>query len=211
MTERQLAMNIDNANVIDNPLNLTSYDYIPYPADSKIYNFASVARLETSFKGQDLLFEILSSEKWKHRGWRLNLYGMGPDEQYLKDLAKYYKIDNKVIFNGHVSDIREVWKNNHILLMPSIAEGKPLALEEAMICGRIAVVSDVAGNEEFVLDGETGYLASSFLPAPFEESLEKAWQEKGAWEEKGKQAHKYILSKLDLSPESTVLEEILKK
>lgn len=209
VAERQIAHAIDHAVFIDNPMNIASIDYIPFPSMDKQLNFASVARLDVNAKGQDILFQILSSTKWKERNWHLNLYGSGPDENYLKELAAYYNISSKVSFCGHVNSIVDVWKHNHILLMPSIAEGKPLAMEEAMICGRPCIMSDVAGNDEFIEHGKSGYLASSFLPNAFEPIMEYAWKDKSNWNQIGKEAHKSILSKLDLDVESTVLKYIL--
>ena len=41
---------------------------------------------------------------------------------------------------------------NHLLVLPSRAEGTPIALVEAMICARPAVVTDVGGNVEWLED-----------------------------------------------------------
>ena len=48
-------------------------------------------------------------------------------------------------------------------MMCSAAEGKPLALTEAMVCGRPAVVTDVGGNAELIEDGITGFVAESAM------------------------------------------------
>jgi glycosyltransferase involved in cell wall biosynthesis len=47
--------------------------------------------------------------------------------------------------------------------MASSGEGKPLALTEAMLCGRPAVVTDVGGNAELVSDRVTGFVTQSAL------------------------------------------------
>lgn len=208
-TERQIAQTVSNAKVIDNPLNLRDTSYVPYP-ESNVISFASVARFDVNFKGQDILLQILSGNEWKAREWKLNFYGSGDDEKYLKKLTAFYELNDKVEFKGQVSDVREIWKNNHALLMPSIAEGKPLALEEAMVCGRVSVVSDVAGNAELVDDGVNGYIASSFLPGPFSKALERAWAERSQWQHKGKLAHEKMLHTLDFSPHITIYNTITK-
>jgi glycosyltransferase involved in cell wall biosynthesis len=206
---RQLAINLPNAKVICNPINLRSFNYIEMPT-SQYFLMASVARMDVDFKGQDILFQILSNKKWKERNWKLNLYGKGNDQQYLNDLAKYYEISERVIFKGHINSIESLWKENHILVMPSIHEGTPLALLEAIICGRPAIVTNVGGNGEFVREGETGFIAQAPTPESFDIAMEKAWNLKDKWKDMGKKAHELGISCIDISTHETLLNYLTK-
>ena len=94
--------------------------------------------------------------------------------------------------------------------MPSFAEGKPISLAEAMISGRPAIVSDVAGNTELVLDGENGYVIPAATKPLIEDGLERAWNTKNNWESMGKKAHEYVSKVYDLNPVDTLAELILK-
>jgi glycosyltransferase involved in cell wall biosynthesis len=49
---------------------------------------------------------------------------------------------------GHVADIRDVWKDAHIAVLPSRREGLPKSLLEAAACGRSIVATDVPGCRE---------------------------------------------------------------
>ena len=111
-------------------------------------------------------------------------------------------------FAGHVSDIRAVWEKNQILLMPSRAEGCPLSLVEALLCGRPAVVTDVGDNAECVVEGETGFIANSADFFGFSSAMEKAWNERERWEDMGKKANSVTSERLDRSPEKTLLKII---
>src|SRR5947209_6641647 len=153
---RQLCVEIPNAEIVRNPVNLKSTDMIPFPTQRSTLNLACVGNLVVAHKGQDLLLEALS--KWKEKNWKLNLYGQGADRNYLENLSRFFKIERQVFFHGSVSDIREVWKENHLLVMPSHMEGMPLAIVEAMICGRICMASDVGGISEWIDDGKNGFL-----------------------------------------------------
>jgi glycosyltransferase involved in cell wall biosynthesis len=208
--ERQLAQPIKNAFLITNPLNLDSYHYIPWPQTDTV-TMAVVARLECAFKGQDILLQVLKEAKWIKRSWTVNLFGEGKDELYLKDLVKYYGLESKVNFCGHTGDIRKLWYNNQILLLPSIGEGTPLALLEAMVCGRPAVVTNVGGNTEVVNEGINGFIADAPTPKLLDEALEKAWSCRKDWMEMGKQAHSIALKKLDLDSPRTLLNNMLQK
>ena len=59
------------------------------------------------------------------------------------------------MFAGYQSDVRAIWAREQLLVMSSRDEGTPLALVEAMLCGRSAIVSDVGGNQEWVTEAQT--------------------------------------------------------
>ena len=156
---------------------------------SKVWVFASVGRLDVSVKGQAILLQILKSDVWKERNWILNFYGSGPDEAYLRFLVKEWNLEGKVFFKGFVLNIRkEVWSDNHILLLPSYYEGMPLTLVEAMLCGRTAVVTDVGGNSELLTNGVDGFIANATNKKSFEIALEKAWNQRREWSTYGENA-----------------------
>ena len=88
VAERQLAAGLLNACVVRNPVNLADSHAVPYPC-SDVVKMASVAGLEAQYKGQDVLFQALSGERWKQRRWLLSLYGNGPDRPYLERLSQH--------------------------------------------------------------------------------------------------------------------------
>jgi L-malate glycosyltransferase len=208
LAERQLACNLSKARVIQNPVNLNNHDLESFP-DQGVMKLASVARLEIAYKGQDILFEALSSSEWKERNWSCSLYGSGPDQNYLESLAQHYGIHEHIKFEGHVSDVRSIWAKNHLLVLPSRSEGTPLSLIEAMLCGRPSVVTDVGGNAEWIEESETGFIADSSTAKSLRAALERAWMAKDDWEKMGISAHNYAIAKLDPNPGKSLLDELL--
>ncbi len=208
VARRQVLSEITNARVVRNPVNISDPSIIPFP-DNVTTHFACVARLDCYYKGQEILIEILSSAKWKERNWKLNLYGMGPDEAYLQELVSFYKLSDRVVLKGHVTDIRRLWEENHLHLMPSTGEGTPLALVEAMLCGRPAVVTDVGGNAEIIEEGKTGFIAESASVKSFDKALEIAWLNKSNWHKMGKRAHEAAIHIIDRDPGKTLLNLIV--
>jgi glycosyltransferase involved in cell wall biosynthesis len=81
-----------------------------------------------------------------------------------------------------------IWARNHALAVPSRFEGLPLALVEAMMCGRPAVVTDVAGNSEVIEDGVTGFLADAPTVRSMESALERFWAQRNDLERMGQVA-----------------------
>jgi glycosyltransferase involved in cell wall biosynthesis len=206
--ERQLARNLTNAIVLQNPVNLFDLTLVPWPLSRQV-RMASVARLQAAYKGQDILLEVLGSGGWRSRDWRLHLYGEGPDRKYLEALVQHYGIAERVEFCGKIDEIRSIWEVNHLLVAPSRGEGTPLALVEAMLCARPAVVTDVGGNAEWTEDGQTGFVAEAPTAKSFAAALERAWAARTKWQVMGNQARDNALTKFDRSAGKSLLEILL--
>ena len=91
-------------------------------------------------------------------------------------------------------------------MMFSRAEGTPLALVEAMLCGRPAIVSDVGGNQEWVTEGQTGFVAEAPVIGPTRAALERAWSARQDWKAMGLQAHKFATARMSGSSFPSVLD-----
>lgn len=207
--ERQLCTAIKNAAIIRNPANLKDTSLVSYPSHKGTIQFATVGNLVSSHKGQDLLLQALY--EWQERNWVLNIYGTGTDKNYLQQLVSFYQLDQHVIFHGYTKDVREVWQQNHALIMPSLMEGMPLAVVEAMLCGRICIATDIGGHKEWIKDGESGYIAAAPTVHGLKEVLDRAWQQKSNWEQMGRIAHQSALHMYDAHAGATLLNHILTK
>jgi glycosyltransferase involved in cell wall biosynthesis len=186
---RQFAIEPPGSEVLRNPIRTVLQQPLAWPELGRTVRFASVARFETAWKGQDILLEILRQPQWLSREWHLTFYGNGPDETHLRHLVNFFHLENRVIFAGFVSDLHEIWAKNHLLVMPSHGEGLPLAALEAMMFGRPAVLSDVGGNAELIKEGRTGFLADASTVKFFGNALERAWESQKYWPDMGRSAH----------------------
>lgn len=88
----------------------------------------------------------------------LLIAGQGEELAYLQALAKELAIDTRVKFIGLRFDLPEIYQLFDVFLLTSFSEGISITLLEAMACGIPAVVTDVGGNPEVVVAGETGFL-----------------------------------------------------
>jgi glycosyltransferase involved in cell wall biosynthesis len=147
--------------------------------------------LDPPGKGQDILFEVLAGPKWATRNWRLHLYGDGENRGGLERWAQRLGLADRIVFEGHVADVEKIWALNHVLVMPSRIEGLPLALIEAMLCGRPVVATDVAGAE-VIEDGVTGFLAEAPAVGCVGKALERFWDRREEAREIGATAAKRI-------------------
>ena len=178
LTEEQNGMALTNAEVVRNPYLVSADSPLPWPGgEDKCLRLACVARLSLMEKGQDVLLRVLSREKWRRRSLHVSFFGQGVNREGLEALAARLDVHN-VSFEGQTDDVPGIWKNHHALILPSRAEGLPLSLVEAMMCGRPAIITKVGGSAEVVDDRVTGFLAD-----PFQDSLDAAMEE--TWARRG--------------------------
>ncbi|MDD5069396.1 MAG: glycosyltransferase family 4 protein [Candidatus Omnitrophica bacterium] len=187
LTEKQLATSLDNAKIVRNPHNVPYCITLPWPKEEGVYRLACVGSLEPVSKGQDILFEVLCSDKWRRRPLEVTLFGAGYNEKSLKRLKDLWCLD-KVRFAGFEDDVESIWKNNHGLILPSRYEGLPMAIIEAMLCGRICIVTDVGGNTELLEDNVNGFVVKAPQVEFLDEAMERAWNRKDSWPEIGQLA-----------------------
>jgi L-malate glycosyltransferase len=88
----------------------------------------------------------------------LALVGDGPLDGELKTLADQLGIADRVSFLGYRDDVPNLLNAMDILVLPSLREGMPNAVLEAMACGLPVIASNVGGASEILRDGENGLL-----------------------------------------------------
>ena len=203
MAERQLTAKIPHGLVLQSPVNIPGFAAVPWPSQA-LPSFACVSRLNAAHKGHDLLLESLSSPTWKNREWRLRFFGEGPDQRFLEELIRYFGLGDRVSFAGHVRDISGIWQQNHLLILPSRAEGTPQSMIQAMVCGRPVVVTEVGGTGEWVTEPTTGFIAEAASMPSISRALERAWQAQAEWQSIGQAARRTALAKLDKAPQRTL-------
>ncbi|WP_018086546.1 glycosyltransferase family 4 protein [Desulfurispora thermophila] len=133
----------------------------------------TVARLAPQ-KGLSTLlkaFALLYGQMAGENDLRLVLVGDGPLMSELRALAGELGIGERVIFTGMRRDIPQLMHCFDIFVLPSLTEGLPLTVLEAMAAGLVVVASRVGGIPEAVWDGQTGFLVPPGDEAALAEKL----------------------------------------
>ncbi|MBC8092562.1 MAG: glycosyltransferase family 4 protein [Pseudonocardia sp.] len=202
--ERAVAMRIPKTAIIPSPICADMPGRLPWP-DTTTARLACVGRLDPKQKGQDALLEALASPAWEDRDWWLTFVGRGIGRSYLEELSDYYGLAGRIRFTGFVDQMVDVWSTHELLVLPSREESMPIAVMEAMYCGRPCLVTDVGDNARWVSDGETGFVARSERPGDLGPTLERAWRHRADWRRLGRRSHDRYVVVSDPEPGRTVL------
>lgn len=84
--------------------------------------------------------------------------GAGPQAESLQALSKKLNIQNNVIFTGNLREMPGVYAALDILVMPSLTEGLPMTLLEALASSRPVIASCVGDIPSVIQDAHTGLL-----------------------------------------------------
>ena len=119
----------------------------------------SVGRLAEQ-KGHRYLLLAFPAILAGHPEARLVLAGEGPERAALEAEARRLGIDGRVLFLGHRDDVATILAALDLFAFPSLWEGMPMALLEAMSLALPVVAARGVGVDEAVTDGVTGLLVA---------------------------------------------------
>lgn len=124
---------------------------------SKAFLIGTVGRLHPQKGQHQLLLAFAEIHQEIQEAWLL-VVGCGDLRAKLENQAKTLEISKRAVFAGIRTDIPDVLSALDVFVLPSLWEGLPLALLEAMATGLPVVATRVGGNPEVVIHGETGIL-----------------------------------------------------
>lgn len=186
---------------------------VPFPETESVH-LAVPAKIQFVHKGQDLIVEVFSQEKWRERNLVVNFYGVGKDEDRLRSMIKEAGLEDKLIMRGRIvqvgseQSISDIWKNNHAVLMASRMEGFPNMVLNAMLSGRMPIVPNIGGCAEIIEDNVNGFIAPNPSVEDLDAALERAYSRLNEWRDLGLKARKAALDYLPEDVHANTLEKI---
>lgn len=97
--------------------------------------------------------------------------GEGPDRAALEAQARALGLADRVIFLGQRQDVRELLAGCDAFVLPSLWEGLPVSILEAMAAGKPVIASEIPGNDEAVVHGITGLLVPPRDPVALADAI----------------------------------------
>ena len=128
--------------------------YRPPPATSNRtpLRVAFVGSLEQPYKGLDILLQAIGKIAGEKGLLELHVVGEGKLRMRMSELATALGLAENVVWHGSVAHdvVRQVLVGSDLFVLPSLTEGMPRALIEAMACGLPCIGSDVGGVPELL-------------------------------------------------------------
>lgn len=200
--------------------------YIPNGADVSL--FSPVPRNNRLKKEKELifigrlmkqknLFKLIDALKILKNRQNINLTIIGKGPLY-EELSKYIEKQGvKVKFIAPVvhTDLPEYLNRADVFVLPSLIEGHPKVLIEAMSCGLPCVVSDCDGNRIMVKDAENGLLFDPYDAKQMAQKIEMVLADNIFAERLGKKARAFVIKNYNiknlLETEVKLLTKVMSK
>jgi glycosyltransferase involved in cell wall biosynthesis len=135
-------------------------------------------------------------QKWNNI--TLVLAGSGPLENTIKALSNHLQIADNILFLGQRSDVAEIYGALDICCLPSVSEGFPLSILEAMACKIPLVATDVSGINEIIQSGQNGLLVPSNDPEQLAGAIIAMLQDEGLRDRLGKCGYETVCARYSL-------------
>ncbi len=154
-------------------------------------------------KGQHVMIDALGApplrEACAQRLIRLVLIGDGPSQDALRARAERLGLAGRVLYVGAIphEEAPAMLNGMDIVALPSTAEGMPLALLEAMACGRAVIASRVGAIESVIVDNITGLLVPPADPLALARAVDRLIRDPAFARVLGERARSEIASRYD--------------
>ena len=122
-------------------------------------------------KGHRVLIDALAAPPAKSLPLHVLLVGDGPLRAGLEARARHAGVEDRIRFLGNRPDVPRLLGGADMFVLPSLWEGLPMALLEAMAAGLPSVASAVSGTRQVITDGENGLLVPPDDPAALADAL----------------------------------------
>ena len=125
--------------------------------------------------------------------------GEGREEARLKVMVQDLGLTGHVHFVGLIENAYQMLSQIDIVVVPSLWEGMPNVVLEAMAAGRPVVASNVAGMDEVVVDGKTGLLCNPGDPHALADALLKLIKDSSLMKHLGRSGYELVRQRFQIS------------
>jgi glycosyltransferase involved in cell wall biosynthesis len=136
---------------------------------------------------------IRAAASWQN-GARLVIVGDGPEREALNRLARNLGVGSRVVLAGPTSHVAPFYALADVFVLPSLSEGSPNVLLEAMACGLPVVATRVGGVPEIAADGVTALLGPPKNAAFIARAVDRLFTEPELGQRLGAAARRAVLS-----------------
>ena len=174
------------------PRNDTSRDQ---STRARPFQLIFVGRFHTQ-KNLFFLLDRLSELRNRNLDFHLHLIGDGPERAGLEQHVEKLRLSERVVWHGWLDkdSLNKAYQQADCMINPSLYEGMPNTVLEAMACGLPVIASNIPGNVDVVRDGVTGYLFDLGRPEQFRERIEALMCSPELAKDFGRKAREWIVA-----------------
>jgi glycosyltransferase involved in cell wall biosynthesis len=131
------------------------------PGENGRYTLLATGRFDPLQKRFDHVVTAFAALAGQHPDWDLRIIGEGPQEGQLREMIAQHGLEQRVRLEATTADIFSAYTQAHLFVIPSLWEGFPNVLAEAMSHGLPAVgYRNADGVAQLIEDGTSGWLAA---------------------------------------------------
>ncbi len=145
-------------------------------------------------KGEFDLIKAMEKVVNKYPDIRLLIIGSGPTKTVEEKIIKALRIEDNIKFIPNVTydEMPQYYTACDIFVLPSVSEGMPKVVLEAMACGCSIIVSDIPGCNELVKNGRNGFLVPTGRPDILAEVILTLYKKPALIREMGYESRKIV-------------------
>lgn len=140
------------------PNGVDTREFHPAPDKQQSNHVVFVGRLAVN-KGPQFLVDAAAEVLSEVPDARISIVGAGPLREALEAKVRHAGLSKSVVFRGRVPDVAAVLQEGGLYVRPSLSEGMPLGVLEAMASGMGIVGSDIDGIRDLLEDADCGLLS----------------------------------------------------
>jgi glycosyltransferase involved in cell wall biosynthesis len=159
MTISMKEIGVDMSKVLVLPKGIDLSNFTPSIHNSNKIEAIVTRSLQPEYR-HDIILKAFAVLHQKGIDFTLTIVGDGTRLHFLKDLAAILNIENKVIFTGRIPNTelpKLLQQSNFYISMPT-TEGVSASLFEAMACNCYPIVSEIPGNQSWIIHRQNGQL-----------------------------------------------------
>lgn len=205
------------------------YDFFSQCNDKNLMNSKNVLKLKefknenkkiilfvgslVESKGVHIIIKALKKSIYKHQDLILIIAGQGPMQNKLESLVDSLQLNDKVFFVGYLDKwaLRNLYHDADLFVLPSMSEGFPRVLLEAMAAGTPCLVSDIGANIGALGNGKVGFVAKCFDVDDFSDKINIFFNHDKSWFEKERDKSKNFAQNFSWQKTANEIEKIYQK
>jgi L-malate glycosyltransferase len=176
---RNLGISTDKIYLTPNAVDTNKFNpqNLELPTDIKLKSDKPTILFVGNLVAQKGVKYLLEAKKQMNIDAELLIVGDGPLRGVMEDIVKNEGIKN-VVFTGARRDVEKIMPSTQLLVLPSVSEGFPITILEALSSGLPVVATNVGGVSE-VLDKKVGIIVEPSDPTSLAEAVDKIMKNDG--------------------------------